>query len=74
MTPSDLKTEDFKRIRVNLALSQEKMAEVLKVNHQVVSHWETGFRNPSKIIKHIFHLLDTLDESGKSSLLNQLAS
>ena len=40
--------ERVKRIRVELGLTQEKFAEQLGVNPDMVRRWETGKSKPSK--------------------------
>ncbi len=65
MTPSQ-----FKKIRTELDLKQEELAEILCVSHQmVISHYETGFRKPSKLIQVIMSILESLPEKKRKEWL-----
>lgn len=60
----DLPTPDLRRaIRVSAGLSQQDMAEVLRVTREAVSRWETGDRRPrgARLIAY-GELLQALDE------------
>lgn len=65
MTPNQ-----FKKIRTELALKQEELAEILCVSHQmIISHYETGFRRPSKLIQVIMSILESLPEKKRKEWL-----
>lgn len=52
MTP-----EQFKEIRANLGLSQQAMADRLKVHRVTVARWETGKRAIPNTVAYLLSLM-----------------
>lgn len=66
MTPAK-----FRNIRLELGLNQKELAEILCVSQpMVVSHYETGFRKPSKLIQVVMSILEALPEKKRRELLD----
>lgn len=66
-----MKPSRFKEIRVALDLTQQELAEILCVSRpMVISHYETGFRNPSKLIQVVMSILEYLPEKKKKEFLD----
>lgn len=77
---------NIKRLRKSLFLSQQELADILKVSQQMVSYWERGLYTPSEehqalleeIAKkkkkrlYIFDLPSLLKKEGKDDFLNML--
>lgn len=60
--------ENLKNLREEKGIKQETLAEALNVSSKTVSHWETGYSEPS--IAQLIRIADvfeiTLDELMKS--------
>lgn len=39
--------ENLKNLRIAAGLSQMQLAEMLRISHKTVSHWESGYSEPS---------------------------
>ncbi len=66
-----MKPSRFKEIRVELNLTQQELAEILCVSRaMVISHYETGFRKPSKLIQVIMSILGSLPEKKKKEWID----
>ena len=53
--------ETLKALRISNKLGQTKLAEVLNISMQTISHWETGYTEPS--IAQLIQLADFFDVS-----------
>ena len=57
-------TQNLKSYRDYLKLSQKDLAKKLNISHKTISHWETGYSEPS--ISQLIELADifetTIDE------------
>lgn len=49
-------SETLKALRTETKLGQDKLAEVLSISAKTVSHWETGYTEPS--IAQLIQLAD----------------
>jgi len=68
-----MEAEDYQRIRNELGLSQAELARVLEVKNPVtISHWETGFRSPDPMKKKIYRILDAMDSTQKTEMIELL--
>lgn len=66
-----MKPSRFKEIRAELGLKQEELAEILCVSQpMVISHYETGFRKPSKLIQVIMSILGSLPDKKRKQWLD----
>jgi transcriptional regulator with XRE-family HTH domain len=66
-----MKPSRFQEIRLSIGLTQQELAEILCVSHpMVISHYETGFRNPSKLIQVVMSILESLPEKKKKEFLD----
>lgn len=54
-------TENLKLFRRSKELSQNKLADILNISAKTVSHWETGYTEPS--IAQLILLADLFDTS-----------
>lgn len=54
-------TENLKLFRRAKELSQNKLADILNISAKTVSHWETGYTEPS--IAQLILLADLFDTS-----------
>ena len=62
--------EQFKEIRHKLGFKQQELAEILGVSQQmVIGHYETGFRNPSKLIQVVMSILGALPEKKREDFI-----
>ena len=56
--------ETFKNLRIEHGFTQKQMADLLHLSYKTVSHWETGYTEPSLdqliMIADFFHV--SLDE------------
>ena len=69
-----MKSEEFRRIRAKLGLTQAETAAVLGfANGTVVSNIETGVRQPGRLAKSVLSLLDSLSLKEARALANKLA-
>lgn len=60
----------FREIRTELNLKQEELAEILCVSHpMVISHYETGFRKPSKLIQVVMSILSSLPKKKRDEFI-----
>jgi len=63
----------FKKIRENLELTQEEIAQVLGLSgKKAVSNIETGVRNPSKLALAIMEILNELSPRKSKELIELL--
>ena len=53
--------ENLKALRVAKGISQAKLAELLNISVKTVSHWETGYTEPS--VAQLVFLADFFDVS-----------
>lgn len=61
--------ERFKEIRENLGLTQAALSEVFGLSGRLpITHYETGFRRPSKLISALMEIFDQLPASESASL------
>ena len=64
MEQKSLFKENFKMLRTEQGLTQKQLADLMRISYKTVSHWETGYTEPSIAqliaIAGFFHLL--LDE------------
>ena len=68
-----MKPEEFKRIRTKFELSQEQLAAVLGLSgRKVISHFESGVRNPSKLAAAFLRLLDNIPRKKAHALMGLL--
>lgn len=62
--------EEIKQMRVNhLKVTQENLAEAIGVTRLVLSHYETGFRNPGSTVRIVFRTLASLPQKKSQDLL-----
>ncbi len=51
---------NIKNLRIEKNFSQKDLASLLKVSHKTVSHWESGYTEPSLevivTLKHLFQV------------------
>ena len=60
----------FKKIRSALQMNQREMAELLGVSSEmVIGHYETGFRNPGKLIQVVMSILGSLSETKRKDFI-----
>jgi DNA-binding transcriptional regulator YiaG len=65
--------EEVKLLRSKLDLSQSELGSALGVQGRLtVFRWEAGHRMPSKTIKRIVRLLNSLSKKDALKLLNQI--
>lgn len=70
-----MKGTEFKKIREQLDLTQEELAEVLCLSSKTaISNIETGFRNPSLLTTVLMRLLSDLPLKRSKELQNLLSS
>lgn len=63
----------FKKLREQLELTQEELAEVLGLSgKQAISNIETGVRNPSKLSMAILEILNELPKKEALKLIELL--
>lgn len=68
-----MKGTEFKKIREQLGLTQDELAEVLCLSSKTaISNIETGFRNPSLLIAVLMRLLSDLPPKRSKELQNLL--
>lgn len=64
-----MKGAEFKKIREQLDLTQDELADVLCLSGKTaVSNIETGFRNPSKLAAVVLWYLDKLPKAKSREL------
>lgn len=67
-----MKSEEFKKIRSKLELTQNQLAEVLGLSWKTISNIETGSRNPSKLTAALLRLLEKLPSKKAHALMDLL--
>ena len=61
-----MKGNDFKKIRESLGLTQKEMCVLFKVKSpMLISQWESDYRNPSMLVKHIYKTLKNKNKNKK---------
>lgn len=61
----------FKEIRENMGLTQTDLAEIFGLSGRLpITHYETGFRQPSKLIVALMELFGQLPEKKSAELRN----
>lgn len=59
----------FKQIREKLGLKQSELGELLGLKGRIaVTHYETGFRNPNRLIVVLMEILDEWPEKKSQEL------
>ncbi len=53
--------ENLKLLRHSKELGQQRLADILNISAKTVSHWETGYTEPS--ISQLIHLAELFDVS-----------
>ena len=60
MEQKSLFKENFKMLRTQQGLTQKQLADLMRISYKTVSHWETGYTEPSIAqliaIADFFHL------------------
>ena len=60
MEQKSLFKENFKMLRTEQGLTQNQLADLMRISYKTVSHWETGYTEPSIsqliAIADFFHL------------------
>jgi transcriptional regulator with XRE-family HTH domain len=65
----------FKQIREGLGLKQAELAELLGLGgRNAVTHYETGFRNPNRLIIVLMEILDEWPEKKSLELRDEIRS
>lgn len=65
-----MKSNELKKIRLKLGLSQEQLAELLGMSSkQSICNIETGSRNPGDLVGIILGVLDDLPEKKAKELI-----
>lgn len=49
--------EEIRKLREVLGFSQAELADAIGVNRSAVTHWESGYRNPSGPSKKMLEML-----------------
>lgn len=58
-----MKPERFKQIRENMGITQTDLSEIFGLSGRLpITHYETGFRQPNKLIVALMELFDQLSE------------
>jgi transcriptional regulator with XRE-family HTH domain len=66
----DVKSNELKRIRLKLGLTQEQLAEVLGMSSKnTICNIEVGTRNPGDLVGIILGVLDDLPEKKAKELI-----
>lgn len=64
MEQKSLFKENFKMLRTEQGFTQKQLADLMRISYKTVSHWETGYTEPSIAqliaLADFFHL--SLDE------------
>lgn len=59
----------FKEIRENMGLTQTELSEIFGLSGRLpITHYETGFRQPSKLIAALMELFDQLPKKKSAEL------
>ena len=59
----------FKEIRENMGLTQTDLSEIFGLSGRLpITHYETGFRRPSKLIAVLMELFNQLPEKKSAEL------
>ena len=67
--------EKFRKIRNELGLKQDELAEILCVSQPaVISHYEAGFRTPSKMLQVVMSILESLSEKKRKEFIDLIKS
>lgn len=68
-----MKPTEFREIRERLGLTQKELSEILGLSsYMPVNHYESGFRQPSELIKRIMRILDHWPEKKSLELREAL--
>lgn len=68
-----MKPKEFRDIRERLGLTQKELAEVFGLSsHMTISHYESGFRNPSPLLRALLRVLDTWSKRKRNELIEDL--
>ena len=68
-----MKAEEIKRIREDLELSRDELAELLCLSgYQAMMNIETDFRRPSKLAIRLLRYLDSLPKAKALAFIEEL--
>lgn len=68
-----MKAEEIKRIREDLSLNRDELAQLLCLSgYQAMMNIETGFRRPSKLAIRLLRYLDSLSRLKAKTLIEEL--
>jgi putative transcriptional regulator len=67
--PHNLSAEEILRVRENLELTQETMAQILSVSVGTLTAWESGRRKPSGSLLRLLQVLGEVDKARLWALL-----
>jgi DNA-binding transcriptional regulator YiaG len=68
-----MKGEEVRRIRENLGMSRDEMAELLCLSgYQSMMNIETEFRAPGKLAIRLLRFLDSLSKAKAKTLIEEL--
>jgi DNA-binding transcriptional regulator YiaG len=64
---------EFKAIRTKIELTQQDLAEILGVSHQmVIGHYESGFRKPGRLIQIVMSIMGSLPNKKRKEFVELL--
>ena len=68
-----MKPAEFREIRERLGLTQKELAEILGLSsYMPINHYESGFRQPSELIKRVMRIFDRWPEKKSNELREAL--